>query len=60
MNNLHNMGIRLNYHGGIEQQDRMIKDKRWTLDHAVNYSYQGAKVRDLATGVTSKALLNPN
>ena len=60
MNNLYNMGIRLNYHGGIEQQDRMIKDKRWTLDHAVNYSYQGAKVCDLATGVTAKALINPN
>lgn len=60
MNNLHNMGIRLNYHGGIEQQDRMIKDKRWTLDHAVNYSYQGAKVRNLATRVTAKALINPN
>ncbi len=60
MNNLRNMGIRLNYHGGVEQQDRMIKDKRWTLDHAVNYSYQGAKVRDLETGVTAKALINPN
>lgn len=31
--------------GGFAQQDRMIKDKRRTLDRVVLYSYQGAKVR---------------
>ena len=39
------MAQRLDLRGGDPQQDRMIKDKRWSLDHAVKYSYQGAKIR---------------
>jgi hypothetical protein len=31
-------------HGGNRQQERMIKDKRRSLDHAVYFSYQGADV----------------
>lgn len=59
--------------GGFAQQDRMIKDKRRTLDRAVLYSYQGAKVRkyipdylDVMEGVRqdipkqNNALINPN
>ena len=64
----------LKYNGGIPQQDRMIKDKRRSLDRALKYSYQGAfikKVDDSAvprgfrpvgaddTNVI-RALINPN
>ena len=64
----------LKYNGGIAQQDRMIKDKRRSLDRALKYSYQGAfikKVDDTAVpwgfkpvGAEDKdvirALINPN
>lgn len=65
----------LKYNGGIPQQDRMIKDKRRSLDRALKYSYQGAfikKVDDSAVpwGFTPiganddsqriRALINPN
>lgn len=64
----------LKYNGGVAQQDRMIKDKRRSLDRALKYSYQGAfikKVDDTAvpwgfkpigaddTNVI-RALINPN
>ena len=42
------------------QQDRMIEDKRKTLDKAILYSYQGAKVRDIVSNETAPALINPN
>ncbi len=35
----------LKYNGGIPQQDRMIKDKRRSLDRALKYSYQGATIK---------------
>ena len=60
VNNLKNMRLRLENHGGEIQQDRMIKDKRRSLDKAVNYSYQGADVRIINTDQTFKALINPN
>lgn len=64
----------LKYNGGVAQQDRMIKDKRRSLDRALKYSYQGAfikKVDDTAVpwgfkpvGAEDKdvirALINPN
>ena len=64
----------LKYNGGIPQQDRMIKDKRRSLDRALKYSYQGAfikKVDDTAVPGGFKpigaddtdvirALINPN
>lgn len=59
-NNLNLMHARLGVRGGAYQQDRMIKDKRKTLDKAVLYSYQGAKVLDITTGETAAALINPN
>lgn len=39
------MSNRLNQAGGHAQQNRMIRDKRRTLDKAVLYSYQGAFVK---------------
>ena len=58
--NLRLMHSRLGYHGGAAQQDRMIKDKRWTFDHTVKYSYQAAKVRDIDKKEIVPALINPN
>ena len=48
--------------GGNLQQERMIKDKRRSLDHAIWYSYQGAKVlkTDAADRTPVRALINPN
>ena len=59
----------LTYDGGFFQQDRMIRDKRRSLDKALKYSYQAAtikKVDDSALGSTQqeppkiRALINPN
>ena len=61
MNNMLNlMQARLAVRGGDVQQDRMIKDKRETLDRVVLYSYQGAKVRDINSDTVARALINPN
>ena len=62
--------------GGYRQQDRMITDRRKSLDRAVKYSYQGAFVTKIVettettdtmtvvgdtTNTTSvRALINPN
>lgn len=69
-NGVNNMAVRLNYQGGNPQQDRMIRDKRKSLDKAVLYSYQGAFVEkvvneDMATIEETdigpvRALINPN
>lgn len=66
-----NMAKRLISAGGFAQQQRMIKDKRHSLDQATKYSYQAAWVRKCAaTEVEEKdvqnlippvrALINPN
>ena len=39
------MAKRLIAHGGFPQQDRMIRDKRRSLDKAILYSYQGAFIK---------------
>ena len=36
---VHEQGIRLAAHGGNRQQERMIKDKRRSLEHALWNSY---------------------
>ena len=54
------MAARLKQHGGFPQQDRMIKDKRRSLDKAVLYSQQGAKVQKIDSDVVARALVNPN
>jgi hypothetical protein len=59
MNNLDLMRLRMR---DADQQERMIADKRKTLDKVFLYSYQGADVRDLndKTETIYKALINPN
>ena len=56
------MAKRLNLRGGQPQQDRMMKDKRWTLDHATKYSYQAAKIRhtDAEDKEEAPSLINPD
>lgn len=53
---------RMEQAGGNLQQERMIKDKRRSLDHAVWYSYQGASVlkTDAENRTPVRALINPN
>ena len=62
---------RLKSKGGFPQQDRMIRDKRRSLDKATLYSYQGALVKKqlydftpVMEGVREanpvRALINPN
>lgn len=53
---------RLRQAGGNRQQERMIKDKRRSLDHAVWNSYQAAEVvkTDAEDRKPVRALINPN
>ena len=53
---------RLQFHGGNLQQERMIKDKRRSLDRALQYSYQAAQVlrTDAEYRKPVRALINPN
>ena len=49
------------YNGGHQQQNRMILDKRRSLDRALVYSYQGADVvNTLPESKPARALINPN
>lgn len=65
---LDNMRKRLSYVGGDYQQNRMIQDKRRTLDKAVLFSYQGANLRKITKqsikgntfSASFRALINPN
>lgn len=57
MNHLDLMELRLKR---VPQQDRMIIDKRKSLDKAILYSYQGARVRKIDEEKTVPALINPN
>ena len=62
INGIKNQQTRLNYQGGSLQQDRMIADKRRSLERALWYSYQGANVRKITSTSeeTVRALINPN
>ena len=53
---------RLQFHGGNLQQERMIKDKRRSLNRALWYSYQAAQVlrTDAEYRKPVRALINPN
>ena len=53
---------RMRQAGGNRQQERMIKDKRRSLDHAVWNSYQAAEVvkTDATDRKPVRALINPN
>lgn len=49
--------------GGLQQQERMIYDKRRSLDRALLYSYQGANILKIIDGKKNnpvRALINPN
>ena len=59
MSGLKNLETRLNYHGGVKQQDRMIKDKERSLNKPLLYSYQ-AETIELNDGRQFKCLINPN
>ena len=51
---------RLEFHGGDLQQQRMIRDKRRSLDRALWSSYQGADVKLVGSDRVVRALINPN
>ena len=59
---IQHQATRMEQAGGNLQQERMIKDKRRSLDHAVWFSYQGAKVikTDATDRTPVRALINPN
>nr|DAN15246.1 MAG TPA: hypothetical protein [Caudoviricetes sp.] len=63
---IYQQGKRLKAGGGYAQQERMINDKKKTLDRVLYYSYQGADIQKIAAGSvspdaqTSRALINPN
>ena len=48
---------RLNWHGGVQQIDRMNKDKLRSLQAALWYSYQGCNIK-LSDGRIFRALIN--
>lgn len=54
--------VRLGQRDGNRQQERMIKDKRRSLNAALWYSYQAAEVMkiDTSDGKPVRALINPN
>lgn len=54
------LNARLDQMGGPIQQDRMIKDKRRSLDKAVKYSYQGAHIKHVGVDEDILALINPS
>ena len=71
LNGVNAMAARLGMHGGAPQEDRMIRDRRRSLDKAVLFSYQGAFVQkipwdnfnsenELEESPAVRALINPN
>ena len=60
--NIEHQSTRFRQNGGNRQQERMIKDKRRSLDHAVWNSYQAAEVLkiDAENRKPVRALINPN
>ena len=59
MSYLTNMETRLNYRGGRHMQDRMIKDKLWSLETSINRSYQTITLEN-SQGQRFRCLLNPD
>lgn len=60
LNGLQLMKTRLEHRGGADQQARMIKDKRRSLDKALLYSYQSAKIKRINEDMVVRGLINPN
>lgn len=59
MSGLDRLRTRLEFYGGVEQENRMIKDKLSSLKKALLYSYQSQTVI-LSDGRAFRALLNPD
>ena len=59
MSGLSNMKKRLVYHGGLNQRDRIVADKKRSLSKALLYSYQAATAI-LSDGREFRCLINPN
>ena len=59
---IQDQAMRMRQQGGNRQQERMIKDKRRSLDYAVWNSYQAAEVlrEDAEYRKPVRALINPN
>ena len=59
---VNDQSTRLRFNGGNRQQERMIKDKRRSLDRAVWNSYQAAEVVRIDADYKKpvRALINPN
>ena len=57
---INDMAVQLKAIGGVSQQDRMIRDKKKSLDRALLYSYQSAFVKKLNEENLVRALINPN
>lgn len=60
---INEQALKLRVGGGNRQQERMIKDKRRSLDRAVHFSYQAAEIRNVESEENSqpiRALINPN
>lgn len=55
-----NQKFLLEINGGTSQQDRMIFDKRRTLDRVLKYSYQGSNIRKVSSGNGEDNTLYPN
>jgi len=53
------LAIRMNYHGGSVRQDRMIRDKLWSLKTAMRASYHRATAV-LSDGREFNCLMNPS
>ena len=64
------MAHQLDIRGGFPQQERMIRDKRKSLDHATKYSYQAVRIKkaqdkdnidlDCSNEPIVRALINPD
>ena len=59
---VHQQSSLLNLYGGHAQQERMIQDKKRSLDRALRYSYQGADIQriDSEDDSSYRVLINPN
>ena len=60
VNGIQHMSARLRQHGGHLQQERMILDKKRSLDRAIWNSYQGAEIKINNDNKPIRCLINPN
>ena len=60
LSGVQHQSVRFRQNGGNRQQERMIRDKRRSLDRAVWYSYQAAEVLREGDDTPVRALINPN